>query len=147
MLCSTGDRLPIFTSCLGRCSAECESGSASLSPVLKMTLWTCEDDCKYNCMHFVTNMAIQENTQIHQFYGKWPFYRLFGIQEPASVLFSILNGIRHYRGAIKYFGRIGNKYPLRPLIMIYAFASVNTWVWSTIFHSRDMPFTEKVETY
>lgn len=144
VFCSTGDRMPLFAGCLARCSAECENSRPSLSIFLRLTLWTCTDDCKYNCMHFVTNMAMKENTKIHQFYGKWPFWRFLGMQEPASVLFSVLNGVNHYRGAVSYFKKIGSRYPLRPLIMLYAFASVNTWVWSTVFHARDLPFTEKV---
>ena len=28
---------------------------------------------------------------VPQFHGKWPFLRVFGVQEPASVLFSLMN--------------------------------------------------------
>ena len=35
---------------------------------------------------------------ILQFHGKWPFHRFLGMQEPASVLFSLLNLLAHDYG-------------------------------------------------
>lgn len=89
-------------------------------------------------------MALQTNSKVHQYYGKWPFWRFYGIQEPASVLFSIGNGYYHFKGARKYFRRVGPSFPWRAIVLAYAFASVNTWVWSAVFHIRDLPITEKV---
>ncbi|KAJ9590287.1 hypothetical protein L9F63_027876, partial [Diploptera punctata] len=56
---------------------------------LKLTKWTCRDECSYNCMWKTVDAFINRNWNVPQFHGKWPFVRIFGIQEPASVLFSI----------------------------------------------------------
>jgi hypothetical protein len=95
-------------------------------------------------MHQITDQAMQNHDIIHQYFGKWPFYRLWGMQEPASVLFSILNGYNHYKGVRKYSKLIGPLFPWRNLIIFYGFVAINTWVWSAVFHTRDLPFTEKV---
>lgn len=49
----------------------------------------------YNCMWRTTNAFITRNWPVPQFYGKWPFERFLGMQEPASVVFSILNFVSH----------------------------------------------------
>ncbi|CAG8503525.1 14622_t:CDS:2 [Acaulospora morrowiae] len=42
-------------------------------------------------MHQITDQAVSLNKEITQYYGKWPFYCLWEIQESTSILFSILN--------------------------------------------------------
>jgi hypothetical protein len=76
--------------------------------------------------------------------GKWPFVRILGIQEPASTLFSILNFLSNY-----FFGyrvlRRKLRYGVHPLYymwLIFCLISMNAWIWSTIFHTRDKPLTE-----
>lgn len=58
------------------------------------------------------------------------------MQEPASVIFSIANGYMHVRGIQGFRRRTSLKNPLRRLYLLWGFASVNTWIWSTIFHIR-----------
>lgn len=98
---SSGDRSQIFNECLDRChSYNCtRSGSATLSrhdltQPLYLTLlgWSCIDECKYTCMWVTVDKFVRVyKYDVPQFYGKWPFVRLFGVQEPASVLASLLN--------------------------------------------------------
>jgi hypothetical protein len=64
------------------------------------------------------------------------FCRFLGMQEPASVLFSIANGYMHVRGIQGFRRRTSLKNPLRRLYLLWGFAGVNTWIWSTIFHIR-----------
>ena len=142
---STGDRLIVFDNCLKACTLTCASPNApALGIFLRLTGWTCSDNCKYECMHKVTDDAENSNSKVHQFYGKWPFWRLFGMQEPASVLFSIGNGYMHYKGFQKYISRISSGYQLRPIVLAHGLVAINTWVWSSVFHTRDLPLTEKV---
>ncbi len=143
VLGSSGDRLPEYRNCVNECAGTCDQ-RPPLSFFLRLTFWTCVDDCKYECQHTITDRALQTGEKIHQYHGKWPFYRLFGMQEPASVLFSIGNGYFHYKGATKFFKSVSPKYAYRPIIVVYAVASINTWVWSAVFHTRDLPATEKV---
>ncbi len=49
----------------------------------------------YNCMWRTTNAFVTRKWPVPQFYGKWPFERFLGMQEPASVVFSILNFLSH----------------------------------------------------
>jgi post-GPI attachment to proteins factor 3 len=89
------------------------------------------DMCKNNCScRFVV--------------GKWPFKRFLGIQEPASVLFSILNLLANY-----FFGYkvLRNKlrrslHPLYTMWLVFCLISMNAWIWSTVFHTRDTTWTE-----
>jgi hypothetical protein len=58
------------------------------------------------------------------------------MQEPASVAFSIANGLMHWRGIRAFRRQIAPGNPLRSLYLAWGVAGVNTWVWSTIFHIR-----------
>ncbi|PAV23399.1 Per1 [Pyrrhoderma noxium] len=60
-----------------------------------------------------------------QYYGKWPFWRFMGMQEPSSVVFSM-----------------GNLF-----MLLWSVVSMNAWVWSAVFHTRDMPTTEKLDYF
>jgi post-GPI attachment to proteins factor 3 len=141
---SFGDQQYIFTDCVEKCKNECNT--VTIFPLaLRITGWTCLDNCKYNCMHIITDLALENKEKVYQYFGKWPFYRLGGMQEPASVLFSLLNGYYHFRGVRRYSKLIGNRFPWRGLMVFYGICSVNVWVWSSVFHTRDLPFTEKVD--
>lgn len=98
-------------------------------------------------MQAITDTAIEQGTPVYQYFGKWPFYRVFGIQEPASVVFSIGNGLVHL-----YFFRVLQKrvppsYYLKPYMILYTVIGMNAWFWSTVFHSRDVKFTELMDYF
>ena len=139
---SSGDRADEFRSCVASCQTRiCESSSPPPLPfALRVTRWTCVDDCKYQCMHLITDQAIQHGWPIHQYYGKWPFWRFGGMQEPASVLFSVLNFLAHWDGAHKVQARVPDTHPMKKYYIIFAFTSMNAWVWSSVFHTRGRPF-------
>ncbi|KAG2227215.1 hypothetical protein INT45_008459 [Circinella minor] len=143
---SKGNVQPNFLGCVDHCvRTECPTMELPLS--LRLTLWDCPENCQYTCMQKITDRALIENTPVYQYYGKWPFYRLWGIQEPASVLFSIGNGYVHYY----YFGilrrDIPNAYYLKPFMLMFSLVGINAWIWSTVFHSRDFPLTEKLDYF
>ncbi|KAL7318349.1 hypothetical protein PS15m_004579 [Mucor circinelloides] len=98
-------------------------------------------------MQAVTDKAIEEGLPVYQYYGKWPFYRCFGIQEPASVIFSIGNGLVH----AYYFRQIQKQVPsgyfLKGFMLLYTIIGMNAWLWSTIFHSRDTKLTELMDYF
>lgn len=87
-------------------------------------------------MHLITHQAIQHGWGIQQYYGKWPFWRFAGMQEPASVLFSILNLLAHWGGVRKIQARVLDTHPMKKYYTMFAFASMNAWVWSSVFHTR-----------
>lgn len=71
-------------------------------------------------------------------YGKWPFYRLGPIQEPASVLMSIFNLWANLHGVMDLLRRVRPENKLRRWLLAAGVAQINTWFWSTVFHTRGM---------
>lgn len=136
---SYGDRQGTYQACLTECgSSLCTSHSTWRPPStsLRLTGWTCLDNCKYTCMHLITGRAIQQREQIHQYYGKWPFWRFSGMQEPASVAFSLLNLACHARGAQRIRSTLPEDHPMRRYYLTFAIFNINAWVWSAVFHTR-----------
>ncbi|THH08699.1 hypothetical protein EW145_g2519 [Phellinidium pouzarii] len=149
---SAGDRSSLFTRCLQKCELqECthtDNHSPNTFPLsLRLTHWTCTDNCAYSCMHQLTDVAIDEGHHVLQYYGKWPFWRLLGMQEPASVLFSLLNLWVHVRGYNTVKKRVPDGHPSKSFVMAWSVVSMNAWVCSAIFHTRDKPITEKLDYF
>mmetsp|Transcript_13774 Transcript_13774/g.29673 ORF Transcript_13774/g.29673 Transcript_13774/m.29673 type:complete len:394 (+) Transcript_13774:155-1336(+) len=120
---SEGDRSAWFQQCHERCLATgcataagrdnscalaCPGTGPSTPWALQLALWSCSDDCKYHCMHQQEAGRLQQAQQgqaqakqadigytVWKYYGKWPFIRVFGAQEIASVLFSLGNLAAH----------------------------------------------------
>lgn len=115
--------------------------------------WGCELNCDYQCQRIVTQIRIDEGHEILQFHGKWPFQRVFGIQELASVIFSIGNFIPHFVGAKKIIAAIhvnsGNSLKQWQYANALSMAIITmfAWVASTIFHIRDFELTEKTDYF
>lgn len=137
-LASKGDRSHTFKTCVSECQAvQCHAISNLPLPLsLKLAFWTCSDVCKYDCMHAITSMDLASRSPVKQYYGKWPFWRLGGIQEPASVAFSLLNLLSHVAGMKRLRSEMPEGHPMKRYYYAWAFASINTWVWSSIFHTR-----------
>lgn len=201
--CSAGDNLPEFKACVGSCiRRRCDkssfgnkpeldlddsfqvdeetskldggSGSSSLLPLpLRLTFWTCPQNCDYLCQRTVTKKRIENGQSVEQFHGKWPFLRVFGVQEPFSVLFSILNFIPHYQGfkMLQQFLKVtspgsgasgaggasnsallGQSSYSAPKILVYTYMGIaitgmNAWIWSSVFHVRDFISTERLDYF
>lgn len=135
---SSGDRAQGFIQCVDLCSAQnCGADSTYVMPLsLKLTRWSCLDDCKYNCMHQTTDQDLYAGKPIQQYYGKWPFWRFAGMQEPASVAFSILNLLAHWKGLRKLKASMPVDHPMRPYYLRWGLVSINAWLWSSVFHTR-----------
>lgn len=202
--CASLERTPAAgkdTSAAGsrqQCSPVCSGGSsAGDSPAAPLALrlwrWDCAADCSYLCMWQV-EASRPAGAAVQKYYGKWPFRRLGGMQEPASVLFSLLNlaahahclvrflrlcqrlGLRRQGGrrkaqqhaAVVVDGTIANDgtasgddgsgskqaaaapgaaYPYAWLWSGYMLLSINAWLWSAAFHSRDTRLTERLDYF
>jgi post-GPI attachment to proteins factor 3 len=109
-------------------------------------LWSTIDDCKYICMREHTKHRRKRGERVMQYYGKWPFVRILGMQEIASVVFSIGNAYAQFAGFKRnYFGL--SKSSMRKY-WIFTFAlNFNAWIWSSVFHIRDKPWTEKMDYF
>ncbi|KAH7090143.1 Per1-like protein [Auriculariales sp. MPI-PUGE-AT-0066] len=139
---SSGDRLPAFQQCISRC-ARLQHTPSDLAQ--RVTRWTVQDECNYACMHSVTDKLSSQGERVHQFYGKWPFWRLAGMQEPASVLFSLLNLAAHAQGVRDVRRSVSKGHPMRRFVTLWGFVAINAWTWSAVFHTRDKPFTERMD--
>ncbi|KAM0917451.1 hypothetical protein ACQ4PT_009489 [Festuca glaucescens] len=119
----------------------------------------CMTDCRYYCM-----MQREEERQSGglspvKYHGKWPFIRVSVFQacfEPLSAALSALNLLMHFTGWLSFFLLVNYRLPVRPqtkrtyyeytgLWHIYAILSMNAWFWSSIFHTRDIDLTEKLD--
>ena len=79
--------------------------------------------------------------------GKWPFVRVLGMQELLSVVFSVGNLLPHAVYFVLYRRRVSRRYDLRDLWSAYALVSCNTWLWSAVFHARDVLLTERLDYF
>lgn len=129
--------------------------SKNLPIHLKLLQWDCPSNCDYQCQQIITDERRQRGEEILQFHGKWPFTRVFGIQEIASVLFSMLNFISHYLGLLRISSIMaelpGQRMTWLKLsfnnIRLLSLITMMAWICSSIFHVRDTPTTEKFDYY
>ncbi|RXW22913.1 hypothetical protein EST38_g2960 [Candolleomyces aberdarensis] len=98
-------------------------------------------------MHSITAKAISSGRPVQQYYGKWPFWRYAGMQEPASVVFSVFNLWAHWKGFKTIKRRLPKDHPMKKLYLGWAVLSMNAWIWSAVFHTRDLPITEKLDYF
>ncbi|XP_042481194.1 post-GPI attachment to proteins factor 3-like [Macadamia integrifolia] len=172
---SLGDSDPVYRACVGQCEEtgcvadkcfqHCKFSSNGV-PVdgpwymqeplyLRWKQWDCQSDCRYNCMVNREKEREMAGNKPVKYHGKWPFKRVFGFQEPASVAFSALNLAVQFHGWVSFFILLYYKLPLRQnkkiyyeytgLMHIFGVLSMNSWFWSAFFHSRDVDLTEKLD--
>ena len=148
-LASVGDRSYAFKECLLACEADCDplELKSKQSSHMKLLSWDCTGECKYECMWSTIDKFQIANLSVPHFYGKWPFARFFGMQEPASVLFSILNGVTVFIGFSKFCRIVPTSAPMYKVVVFHFFLAENAWFWSAIYHCRDFPFTEKLDYF
>ncbi|KAI8450638.1 Per1-like protein [Phakopsora pachyrhizi] len=173
ILASPGDYSPGYQRCVNSCNFR---HCYTVDPK-QFFQWTCTDDCAYRCMHDLTQKVLKlpravpnpgetfegwwdepdwtPGTELEglppgrivQFHGKWPFKRVFGIQEPLSAAFSLLNLLAYMFSYRLMKKKIPLQSPLRNLYLGVALVGVNAWIWSIIFHCRDKPWTERLDYF
>lgn len=126
---SVGDRDPAFQWCVGICaegdgcvmlppalkhaSVECTAACPAqfdhpVPAAVRALRWSCEDDCKYRCMQARESVRREQHAAdaalpaTVKYYGKWPFTRVLGMQEVASVLFSLANLAAHAHCLLRF---------------------------------------------
>jgi hypothetical protein len=147
---SLGDRSQEFRECLQVCADENCGPTSDPTPIpfhRRLLLWDCPSECDYTCQHIVTARRVARREPIVQFHGKWPFHRFMGMQEPFSVLCSLGNLWAHYYGLRKIRTHIPPTYTLRPFYEWLAGVGIASWVFSSIFHTRDFQLTEELDYF
>ncbi|XP_030387202.1 post-GPI attachment to proteins factor 3 [Scaptodrosophila lebanonensis] len=153
---SSGDRTQFFHNCRHNCERQnCSADGIEIQEQAikyygqsifdRLFQWTCADECMYSCMWSTVFAFMERGWPIPQFYGKWPFLRLFGMQEPASVIFSIMNFLVHIKMLRKLRREVRRDSPGFKVAHVFTFSCLNGWIWSAIFHTRDVPLTELMD--
>ncbi|KAL5746226.1 hypothetical protein ACOSP7_027372 [Xanthoceras sorbifolium] len=172
---SDGDADPIYRACMEQCERtgcvgdkcfqHCKFSSDG-KPVdgpwymqeplyLRWKQWDCRSDCRYHCMLAREEEREKGGDKPVKYHGRWPFRRVYGIQEPVTVALSALSLAIQFHGWLSFFILVYYKLPLRPdkktyyeytgLWHIHGILAMNSWFWSVVFHSRDVEFTEKLD--
>ncbi|CAG2123147.1 unnamed protein product, partial [Medioppia subpectinata] len=112
--------------------------------------WNCHRECEHYCQWMtISHLVSSPETSHHrlpQFYGKWTFFRFYGLEEPASVFFSLLNLLSNIYGWNEYRKSITTD-PHFTIWTLQALLAINAWFWSTIFHIRQTLFTETFDYF
>ncbi|KAI5713826.1 hypothetical protein M8J76_006160 [Diaphorina citri] len=149
--CSLGDSFPTYRECVVECKNNmCESDGISYQKAIyyypfESLRWRCENECRYLCMWQTLVIFENKGWKTPQFHGKWPFLRFLIFQEPASMLFSMMNFVTNfilYKKLTKHFRPSSSMYLIYVILSLVA---MNCWLWSTLFHSRDTPFFETMD--
>jgi hypothetical protein len=154
VLCSWGDTSHEYLTCKHKCiTVNCTIASNYLDwearqPVTEYLVgWSCHEDCGYECMWTSTEIIYEKYNKVPQYHGRWPFVRLLGMQEPASVIFSVMNLVAHVY-MIKWFMKVvPPSAPMYGVWILNAVIAVNAWFWSSVFHTRDTFFTEMMDYF
>jgi len=149
---SQGDVHPDFRLCVVTCvRTVCNGQYQDFMPdsgyLDQLTNWKCLDQCQYDCMWRTVAFFHKNQRKTPQFNGKWPFIRFFGMQEPAAAIFSLMNLFAHVQLLQRFHKKIHSDAPMKNVWIIYGLVSINAWIFSTIFHSRDVPLTEKLDYF
>ncbi len=87
------------------CNIACPANAPHFAPPLALRLarWDCGADCAYHCMRAIeAQRAAAKSGPVFKYTGKWPFVRLLGAQELASVVFSLANLAAHVIGLRRF---------------------------------------------
>lgn len=144
VLASAGDRDPLFHHCVNVCLKEPCKEFFFHHFIID---WGCKGNCKYDCMFLITEQRLENDQEVLQYNGKWPFYRLFGIQEPASFLFSLMNLCSQICGWLVYRKYVLKEYEFYTLNKVQFLINSFAWICATIFHARDTYWTEKMDYF
>ncbi|KAJ3694568.1 hypothetical protein LUZ60_010048 [Juncus effusus] len=169
---SPGDADPIYRTCVWQCEKNGITGDVTIPHCTNETgteSWykkepfymqfkqlNCKADCRYHCMVQRENERNLKGLSPVKYHGKWPFIRVFIFQEPLSAALSALNLLTHFAGWLSFYMKVNYELPKRPqtkrpyyeytgLWHIYGILSINAWLWSTVFHTRDIELTEKLD--
>jgi len=147
---SRGDKDFQFRECVVTCSdskgEKCLRFKEKSDFWLKLLGWSCEDDCSYQCMWKITNERINEGLSIFKYFGKWPFVRIFGMQEIGSVVFSLGNLLPNLFYVYLY-KRFNTSYRYKGYWIFFGLITANAWIWSIVFHARDNYYTERMDYF
>lgn len=155
VISSSGDESVRFRTCVSRCQGDSSDGSLMVAPCVQESyVWDCQADCRYRCMWSIekTKRSSGNNSGVEKYFGKWPFVKIGPIQEPASVLMSVINMLanayclKRLLGTFREKGHTVHQFK-NTLWMIHFVLATHAWIWSSVFHSRDVLATERLDYF
>merc|ERR1719323_1068518 len=152
---SWGDQSSFYQLCVEYCQKNTCANTESFTEwsekqwtVDRLVGITCSDDCRYTCMWETCHEMMHNRYGIvPQFHGKWPFIRVLGMQEPASVVFSLMNLLTNLYMIIWFRRHVSSSAPMFQVWTGYGVTALIAWTCSTIFHYRDTPVTEMMDYF
>lgn len=150
---SMGDLDPHYRHCVSDCRVDkCDgrifrTSSSIHSGSLKLVQWDCIETCGYDCMTEITHFRTSNGYSVLKYFGHWPFNRLLGLEEPASVVFSALNFVPHavFLARSLLQKRQEMSYYMSSTLVLYALCACNAWVASTMFHSKKTEYATQYD--
>ena len=155
VLSSSGDESIRFRTCVSTCQGASSDEPVMVAPCVQQSyVWDCQADCRYRCMWSIEKMKRDSGKKmlVEKYFGKWPFVKIGPIQEPASVLMSVVNMLANAYCLKKLLGIFRGKghaiYQFKnTLWMIHFVLAIHAWIWSSVFHSRDVLATERLDYF
>lgn len=152
---SHGDMDPHYQTCLRRCLVTISQSDhiADLYATYpRYYWWDNKTYCSFYCIEEVTTTRKYYSFPDLKYYGHWPFKRLFGLEEPASVMFSFGNAIPHIqqlllnlRDIFSYTGRRWNTDYLHIYVLLYPLFGLFAWGSSTLYHAMKSDMTSTID--
>lgn len=95
----------------------------------------------------ITRQRRDSGLDVFKYHGHWAFTRYGGLEEPASVLFSLLNAMPHALRLAKRREASDKAHPyfMSAHLSLYPFVAITTWLASAVFHAHKTPLTTLVD--
>ena len=126
-------------------------GYLNFPAVLRGLNWDCKALCDYSCHHSHSQRSSAEGKFPTKYKSRWAFVRILGIEEFASFLACVLNGIIHLyhlasnKNRHLYAGPEG--YRMKAPMLLYSVVCINSFFWSSLFFVSKTKQTEKMDQY
>lgn len=137
---SNGDLDPYFYDCVKDCYRKRDELESTF--IRRFLSWDDMSECQYKCMRKISDNRAQLGRTTFKYFGHWPYYRIYGLQEPASCVFSFLNAVPHiYNLVANRHLFTSEKYYMSGWLVAYGVIAIVAWLCSTAFHARKIGIT------
>jgi post-GPI attachment to proteins factor 3 len=131
-----------------RCCQNCFDTRHILNVTLfrHLLFWDDWSECQYQCMRSISDERVKNDLIVYKYHGHWPYYRIYGVQEPAAALFSLGNVLPHalYLSSLSTSHQKGlfkRRSFMTSWILLNACLASIAWLCSTVFHTRKIDVT------
>lgn len=160
--------LTCTTECRDLCIIQCSSNVFKKHEIFEIPGYqiiplSCSELCQFKCIQTVANYNKLNGFKPKKYNGHWIFIRYFGLEEPASSIFSIFNSMPHIQYIYwAYQQRFIHKYRhtddqddndtvqvvhkesldtyyMSNWILCYAICSSVCWLCSALYHAKRIP--------